>query len=129
MGRVVLHSYPMRGYDYLAGWRLPTCNHPVEWLQTKEADMVDFKGKGNPAPQYGREFQHLQDEDGLEKEGVDAESPIATDLQDMIGDDPKAIFSHHIDLVWQAKLPQFGDSSTAFWQETSFMAVEMGRGN
>lgn len=46
----------MRDHGFLADWSLPACDHPVEWVHTKIADMVDFKGKGNLAPEYGLEL-------------------------------------------------------------------------
>lgn len=49
----------MRGYDYLEDWPLPTCNHPTEWVHTKAADMVDFKGKDNPDLSMGQEFVNI----------------------------------------------------------------------
>lgn len=59
--------------------------------------MVDFKGKGNPAPEYQLgSCQHLKENYGLGQMGSIVESLIMTTLQDMIGKDPKAKFPYHI---------------------------------
>lgn len=60
---------------------------------------MNFRVKGNPASEYGPGIcQHLKDDYALGHEGVVTKSPIATTLQDMIGDDPTAMFPHHIDV-------------------------------
>lgn len=88
----------MRDYGYITEWPLPACDHPVEWVQTKTEDMVDFKGKGNPTPEYRlRTCHYLNDDIDLGQEGIMVESLIVTLLHDIIAEDPKVKFSHCID--------------------------------
>lgn len=75
MGRVVLRFLPHEGLRL--SWRLdlPTCDHPTEWVQIAAIDMTNFKGKGNPAPEYGPGIcQHLHNDYDIGQEGVVVES-------------------------------------------------------
>lgn len=78
VGWGVPRFYPMMDYGYLDEWPLPTCDHPTEWVYTKSVDMTKFKGKGNPAHEYGPGIcQHLQDDYALGQEVVFGGSPMS----------------------------------------------------
>lgn len=65
----------------------------------KATDIPDFKIKSSITSEYvPRICQYLQDNYGFGQEGVIAESPNVTTIHNMIGDDPKSIFPHHIDV-------------------------------
>lgn len=71
LGRLVSQSHLIRDYGYFVDWPLRACYHLAKWVQTKAEDIVDFKGKGNPA----LEFQlgictHLKNDIDLGQEGI-----------------------------------------------------------
>lgn len=77
------------------------CNHPATWVQTKLADMIDFKGKGLPGPKYRMRIrQHLQDTYALVQGSVIGDSNSVTSLHHMMGDTATTEFPYSVDVCY-----------------------------
>lgn len=67
-------------------------------MESKGEDKSNFRGKGTLAPEFQLGFcTNLKDDTGRGQEYFATESPIATLLHNMTGDDPIGIYPSRVD--------------------------------